>query len=89
MNNESNHLSIEPEVEVRIIALLLGEASDFERDELNRMIESRPELAAFKKEMQNVDGLIREISSRDSEPAEDDWKLPSEKRKALLATISG
>ena len=42
MNEESHNPSIELELEARIVALVLGEASDFEREELNRQIERRP-----------------------------------------------
>ena len=58
MKQESGHPSIDPELEVRIVALVLGEASDFERDELERLIQLRPELAAFKSEIENVNGLL-------------------------------
>ena len=44
---------IDPELEARIVALVLGEASDFEREELNRLIEEWPDLAAFKEALNN------------------------------------
>ena len=39
MNDESSRSEITAELEARVVALLLGEASDFERDELERLIE--------------------------------------------------
>ena len=58
MNEESKRPNIDPELEARIIALVLGEASDFEDQQLNKLIEFRPDLAAFKSEMQRVHGLL-------------------------------
>ena len=48
MKEESQNPWTDPELEARIVALVLGEASDFEREELNRLIEEWPDLAAFK-----------------------------------------
>ena len=47
MKEEPHNPWTDPELEARIVALVLGEASDFEREELNRLIEERPELAAL------------------------------------------
>ena len=44
MNEETHNSTIEPELEARIVALVLGEASDFETEELKRLIALRPEL---------------------------------------------
>ncbi len=68
---------------------MLGEASDFDRDELNRLIDQRPELAALKQEIERVHGLLRDIGAGEWFAEDDDWKLSAEKRKAVLATISG
>ena len=56
MKEESHNPRIDPELEARIVALVLGEASDFERDELNRLIEERPELAMLKDQVKNIKG---------------------------------
>lgn len=58
MNEETKNSAIEPELEARIVALVLGESSDFETEELNRLISLRPELAAFQQEMQQVHELM-------------------------------
>ena len=63
MNEETHNSTIEPELEARIVALVLGEASDFETEELHRLIALRPELAAFQKEMQQVHGLMGAVAS--------------------------
>lgn len=89
MNEESKRPNIDPELEARIIALVLGEASDFEDQQLNKLIEFRPDLAAFKSEMQRVHGLLTDVGATEFQAPVDDWRLPSEKRNAVLAVIRG
>ncbi len=89
MKEESHNPRIDPELEARIVALVLGEAPDFERDELDRLIEERPELAAFKKQIQSVHGLLRDVATGELVAEDDDWKLSAERRIAVLAVISG
>ena len=89
MNEESQNSWIEPELEARIVALVLGEASDFEREELNRQIERRPELAAFMLRMQKVHGLLRDVAASEFVPQGEDWKLSADRRNAVLAVIRG
>ena len=89
MNEESHNPLIEPELEARIVALVLSEASDFEREELNRLIEQRPELAAFKSQMQLVHGLLQDVGTGEYAAPENDWKLPADRRSAVLAVIRG
>lgn len=89
MKEETLHPWIEPELEARIVALVLGEASDFEREELERLIAEQAELAMFKKRIEAVHGLLRETDTGESSVDVDDWKLSDEKRKAVLAVIGG
>lgn len=89
MNEKSKTPNIDPELEARIVALVLGEASDFEREELDRLIASRPELADFQFEMQRVHGLLNTVGSGKFEAPQEDWKLPADKRNAVLAVIRG
>lgn len=89
MNEKSKTPNIDPELEARIVALVLGEASDFEREELDRLIASRPELADFQFEMQRVHGLLNTVGSGEFEAPQEDWKLPADKRNAVLAVIRG
>ncbi|TWT54899.1 von Willebrand factor [Rubripirellula amarantea] len=88
MNNELNNDGIDSELEARIVALVLGEASDFEASQLNQMIEQRPELATFRDEMARVHDLLRGVQ-RDDAIAGDDWKLPEHRRKQVIATFNG
>ncbi len=92
--NEQSHNSnmednIEPELEARIIALVLGEASDFETEELHRLIAQRPELAAFKQRMESVHGLLSEVVTGEFDVPSGEWKLSPGKRNAVLAAIRG
>jgi Mg-chelatase subunit ChlD/capsular polysaccharide biosynthesis protein len=67
-------------LEARIVAWVLGEASNFEAAELERLCEERPELLIFRHRMRALHGLLTE-----AEAAEPDlsWKLSPEKRKIL------
>ena len=51
---------IDPDLEARIVAAVVGEASDFEMAELDRMLEAKPELAVFKRRIEAVHGLVGE-----------------------------
>ena len=88
-SSSSNRPSVDQELEARITALVLGEASDFECEELERMMQQRPELAALKQQLENVHGLMREMG--EGEPPGDDpnWRLSGDKRKAVLSVIEG
>jgi len=50
--NPDLNLWIDPELEARVIAWVLGEVSDFEATELERLVEEKPELALFKNRIQ-------------------------------------
>ena len=82
--------------------MLLGEASDFERDELERLIEEREEVRDFKNQMQVVYGLLEhaagDVPLDVSDPSADkkinrddinsEWKLSEGKRETVLALFS-
>ena len=89
MNEESHDPATDVELEARIVALVLGEASDFERDEIERLIQQRPELAALKKQIQLVHGLMQEIGTGELAGDNDIWQLSPDNRNTLLASISG
>ena len=69
MNDEPNP-TIDPELEARIVALVLGEASDFEAEELQRAIDARPELAEFKAQIEGVDGLLHALGDSPGDVAD-------------------
>jgi Mg-chelatase subunit ChlD len=97
MNEDKHNPPIEPDLdaslearlEARIVAMLLGEASDFETDELQRLIQERPELAAFKREMEQVSELLQSVGHSELETPESDWKLPNERRQTVLDVLHG
>lgn len=89
MNEEASTPKIDSQLEARIVALVLGEVSDFDREELNRLIAQRPELRAFKDEIEGVNGVLREIARGEWIGDDEDWKLPPEKRRVVVAAITG
>ena len=89
MKEASHKHWIGPDLETRIVALVLGEASDLERDQLMRLIEERPELATLKEQFDAVHQLLRDVGAGELPAADDDWQLSAERRNALLALICG
>lgn len=83
--NEDIHTYIEPELEARITALVLGEASEFEADELEKLLKEKPELAIFRRRMQAMHELLGEAVK--PEPDEN-WQLSSERRASLKNTLT-
>ncbi len=83
MNQESRE-----QLEVRVVALLLGEASDFEAAALQEALQTDPDLAAFHDRMRRTIELTREASKQftagNPAPAAQP-KLAPERRAALLA----
>ncbi|MEM7014697.1 MAG: hypothetical protein AAF585_24815, partial [Verrucomicrobiota bacterium] len=87
---------IDASLEARLVALVLGEASDFEREELERLMEERPELEVFVEQIQAIHGQLTDLSlgERGSAPAVDgepdvEWRLEPKARAELLSTLSG
>ena len=76
--------SIEPELEARLVAQMLGEASEFEQAELERLIKEKPEMAILQRRLEAVHGLVSEATTQGPD---DDWKLPDDRREQLLDTM--
>ncbi len=72
---------LEPELEARLVALVLGEASDFEREELERLMKEQPMVEAFYRVMQDTHGLVEEAGSNE---AMETWKLSTDRRETIL-----
>jgi len=93
MNQEPRPPQIEPELEARIVALVLGEASDFETAALESLIEQRGELAALKQRIEAVHRLLQHVATGEADAEaigdQNDWRLPDEQRSALLSAIDG
>ena len=83
-SNSDNNLT--PELEARVVAWVLGEASDFEAAELTRLCAEQPELAVFKRRIEAVHGLLGEATR----PARHELpRLSPERRAKVLAVIGG
>jgi len=76
----------DPKVEALVVAAILGEASDFEMAEVERLCQEHPEMALFFERMRNLHRYLDEIHDRE-EKEEDAWQLPKDKREALLNKI--
>lgn len=74
---------IDPAHEARVVAWVLGEASEFEVAELERLVAENPELGLFKRRIEAVHGLLGEAVQPDAEP----WGLAPERRAALAAAL--
>ena len=70
-------------LEARVVAWVLGEASDFEAEELKRLCEEQPELEVFRRRIEAVHGLAGEAMRAPLV----DWKLPPQKRAKVLALM--
>lgn len=87
MNHDEQNPNLEPwiapELEARVVAAVLGEASAFERAELERLIADNPELGVFKRRLEAVHGLVAQAVRPDQAP----MRLAPERRAKILAAI--
>jgi len=72
---------VDPTMEARLVALALGEASDFESAELEAALESQPELRAFYDRILTAHGFLVRNDGTEVAGA---WKLPTDVREDLL-----
>ncbi|QDT01671.1 von Willebrand factor [Rubripirellula lacrimiformis] len=89
MNREHGNPLNESELETRLVAMVMGEASQSERDDLMRIVAQRSDLADFLQQIQDVDGLLQDAATLDSLDDEDDWRLSDSKRQTVLRAIDG
>jgi Ca-activated chloride channel family protein len=82
-NNPDLQTFIDPELEARLVAAVLGEASAFEAAELDRLAAEKPELAIFKRRIEAVHGLVG-LAVR---PEQAPLRLAPERRAKILQTI--
>jgi len=86
MNNDdriSPQPSSDQALEARIVAWIMGEASDFEVAELTRLIAERPSLAEFKARTEATHNLIRQAAAPEAKPL----RLSAPRRASLLAAL--
>ena len=93
MSEANNNRSIDIELQVRLMNLVMGEASDFERDQLQMLMEQRPELVAYYQHVEHLHGLLNEVGAGeleidvDTSTPEDVWQLPADRRVRVLAVL--
>src|SRR5215216_3938795 len=87
MNTDENNPNLEtyitPELEARLVASVLGEASAFEAAELERLVVEKPELGIFKRRIEAVHGLVGAATRPDQAPL----RLAPERRAKILQAI--
>ncbi|MGH8046486.1 MAG: hypothetical protein ACREKL_04510, partial [Chthoniobacterales bacterium] len=85
MNEDDKNLHpwIEPELEARVTAWVLGEASAFEIAELERLVVEKPELAILKRRIE----AAHELAGAAFRPDKPALRLAPERRQKLLATL--
>ncbi|MFT5632336.1 MAG: hypothetical protein ACI9SQ_000040 [Rubritalea sp.] len=93
--NESLGVWNNPELEARLVAMLMGELSPFEEAEMEQELERSPELRLFRDRMIEVQGLITAVnrqvedeSNSGNEVDDDDWSLSPERKSALLENFA-
>ncbi len=79
--------------EVRLTALVMGEASDFERSQLEALMNERPELRAEYQQLKRLHASLAAMDLREGADATQDadleWKLSDSRRGALVAVLDG
>ncbi len=74
---------IDPALEARVVAHVLGETSAFEAAELDRHLADNPELALFRRRITAIHDLVGTATHPDAEPL----RLAPDRRAQLLAAI--
>lgn len=97
MNTQMIPDGIDPEIDVRLTAMVLGEASDFEAAQLFELMSQRPELAAWYEQLQRLHGELNQwamleqhlqgMSTDEQTDAAGPWTLSPEKRASVLAVL--
>jgi hypothetical protein len=83
--NEYLQSYIEPELEARIVACVLGEASAFEVGELERLMSERPELKSYQIGLERIHGLL--VKAHECQ-GKLEWQLSDEIRGEILTKIN-
>jgi len=79
--------TVPEDLEVRVVALVLGEADESEKVELERLMGERPELRIFRRRIGAIHGLIGEATPKAQ--IDEAWRLSPERRQKVLDKISG
>ena len=84
-HNDDLQDGIDPEIETRLAALVLGDVSGPEAEELERMISDDPRLEASRGRLVSLHGMLGESLVSENE---EEWKLSPERRAQLLDTFA-
>lgn len=84
-DNDDLHDGIGPEIEARVAALVLGDVSGPEAEELERMISEQPGLRDCRRRLASLHGMLGEALVPEDE---EEWKLSPERRAQLLGTFA-
>ncbi len=93
MSEAFNNSSIDTELQVRLMNLVMGEASDFERDQLQLLMEQRSELASYYQHLEHLHGLLCEVGAGEptiefaSSTIDHAWQLSAKRREQVLAVL--
>ena len=89
--SEPKNRSQREQLEARLVALILGEASPFEEAELLEILSRDPELATFYRKIMRTTGLVqkasRSVTSNELSDIAEQATLSSERRQTLLALL--
>ena len=90
MKNNDTPTNVEvwndPELEAKVVAMLMGELSAFEMSELDDELAKSPELRLFRDKMEGVVGLVNEVNEEGDDA---EWKMSGARREGLLESFSG
>ena len=86
-NEEKNDLIepwIDPETELSLISMLLGEASEFESSKLMKKMKESPEIGIFYERMSSAHELLNQVSREDLSGPNEEWLMSEERHDALI-----
>jgi len=94
MKGEYSNDPFDDELAMRLSALAMGEASDFERAQLESLMSERPELLAAFGQRKRLQASLVEMDLSESDQSlhglnDADWKLSDVRRNRLLAIMQG
>lgn len=94
IGNDGSNNRMNVELQVRLMNLVMGEASDFERDQLQILMEERSDVAAYYQHLEHLHGLLCEVGTGElsldaASDKESNWQLSTDRRDKLLAILDG
>ena len=75
---------IDPEIELSLISMLLGESSEFESAELMKKMKKSPEIRIFYERMSSAHEFLNQVSREDLSEPNEEWLMSEERYDALI-----